>query len=454
MTGAGDDMTEHGNPDHGKLTPVLTHRWLSPTSWTLDTYHQFEGYRALRKALSAEPEQLVQLIKDSGLRGRGGAGFPTGMKWGFIPQGPTGPGAKPKYLVVNADESEPGTCKDIPLMMADPHSLIEGAVITSYAIRANQCFIYVRGEVLHPLRRVQNAVNEAYAAGYLGKDILGSGFDLEVVVHAGAGAYICGEETALLDSLEGRRGQPRLKPPFPATSGLYAAPTVVNNVETIATVPSIVSGGSDWFRSMGTEKSPGPKIFSISGHVERPGQYEAPLGITLRELLELAGGMKDGIPLKFWTPGGSSTPLLTAEHLDAPLDFEGMTEAGSLLGTTALMIFNETVSVPWAVLKWTEFYDHESCGKCTPCREGCFWLAKVLRRMVDGQGTPSDVELMLDLCDNIFGRSFCALGDGAVSPITSGIKYFRQEFLDLCVSQPAEAAVARPRQQAELAGAH
>ncbi|MDQ3988856.1 MAG: NADH-quinone oxidoreductase subunit F, partial [Actinomycetota bacterium] len=269
--------------DRKNLTPVLTRRWLSPTSWTIDTYHQFEGYSALRKALSAHPDQLIQLIKDSGLRGRGGAGFPTGMKWGFIPQGPAGPGAKPKYLVVNADESEPGTCKDIPLMMADPHSLIEGSIITSYAIRANLCFIYVRGEVLHPLRRVQNAVHEAYAAGYLGKDILGSGFDLDVVVHAGAGAYICGEETALLDSLEGRRGQPRLKPPFPATSGLYAAPTVVNNVETIATVPSIVSGGSDWFRSMGTEKSPGPKIFSISGHVERPGQYEAPLGITLRE---------------------------------------------------------------------------------------------------------------------------------------------------------------------------
>jgi NADH-quinone oxidoreductase subunit F len=449
MTSAGDDMTERS-----KLTPVLTRRWLSPTSWTIDTYLQFEGYSALRTALSAHPDQLIQLIKDSGLRGRGGAGFPTGMKWGFIPQGDQGAAAKPHYLVINADESEPGTCKDIPLMMADPHSLIEGSIITSYAIRAKQCFIYVRGEVLHPLRRVQNAVNEAYAAGYLGKDILGSGFDLDMVVHAGAGAYICGEETALLDSLEGRRGQPRLKPPFPATSGLYAAPTVVNNVETIATVPSIVSGGSDWFRSMGTEKSAGPKIFSISGHVERPGQYEAPLGITLRELLELAGGMSGGIPLKFWTPGGSSTPLLTAEHLDAPLDFEGMTEAGSLLGTTALMIFNETVSVPWAVLKWTEFYDHESCGKCTPCREGCFWLAKVLRRMVDGQGTPSDVELMLDLCDNILGRSFCALGDGAVSPITSGIKYFRQEFLDLCKEQPGDVTVARPRQQAELAGAH
>ncbi len=440
--------------DGTKLTPVLTHRWLSPRSWTIDSYCQSGGYRALRTALSAQPEQLVQLIKDSGLRGRGGAGFPTGMKWGFIPQGPTGPGAKPKYLVVNADESEPGTCKDIPLMMADPHSMIEGSIITSYAVQANLCFIYVRGEVVHPLRRVQNAVQEAYAAGLLGKDILGSGFDLEIVVHAGAGAYICGEETALLDSLEGRRGQPRLKPPFPATSGLYAAPTVVNNVETIATVPSIVDGGSDWFRSMGTEKSTGPKIFSISGHVERPGQYEAPLGITLRELLEMAEGMKDGIPLKFWTPGGSSTPLLTTEHLDVPLDFESMSEAGSMLGTAALMIFNETVSVPWAVLKWTEFYDHESCGKCTPCREGCFWLAKVLRRMVDGQGTPADIDLMLDLCDNILGRSFCALGDGATSPITSAIQYFRQEFLDLCSSQPADVAVARPRQQAELVGAH
>ncbi len=445
-------------PDRSLLAPVLTRRWLSPASWSIDTYTQLEGYRALRTALAAHPDQLIQLIKDSGLRGRGGAGFPTGMKWGFIPQvdpeqGAEGAAAKPKYLVINADESEPGTCKDVPLMMADPHSMIEGGIITAYAIRANLCFIYVRGEILHCIRRVQNAVNEAYTAGYLGKDILGSGFDLDVVVHAGAGAYICGEETALLDSLEGRRGQPRLKPPFPATSGLYAAPTVVNNVETIATVPSIVSGGSDWFRSMGGEKSPGPKIYSLSGHVERPGQYEAPLGITLRELLELAGGMKDGIPLKFWTPGGSSTPLLTAEHLDVPLDFEGVTEAGSMLGTTALMIFNETVSVPWAVMKWTEFYDHESCGKCTPCREGCFWLAKVLRRMVAGQGTAADVDVMLDVCDNILGRSFCALGDGAASPITSGIKYFRQEFLDLCEEQPGDATVARPRQQAELAGA-
>ncbi|WP_053715307.1 NADH-quinone oxidoreductase subunit NuoF [Saccharothrix sp. NRRL B-16348] len=410
------------------LTPVLTKRWLSPRSWTLKTYEQLEGYTALRKALKAHPDQLIQQCKDSGLRGRGGAGFPTGMKWGFIPQGD----GKPHYLVINADEGEPGTCKDIPLMMADPHSLIEGIIITSYAIRANFAAIYVRGEVLHVIRRLHAAVREAYEAGYLGKDILGSGFDLDVVVHAGAGAYICGEETALLDSLEGKRGQPRLKPPFPATAGLYASPTVVNNVETIASVPYIVNGGADWFRTMGRERSPGPKIFSLSGHVERPGQYEAPMGTTLRTLLDMAGGMKDGIPLKFWTPGGSSTPLFTAEHLDVPLDFEGAAEAGSMLGTTALQIFNETVSVPWAVMKWTEFYKHESCGKCTPCREGTYWLVQILQRMVAGNGTASDIDTLLDVCDNILGRSFCALGDGAVSPITSGIKYFKHEFLALC----------------------
>jgi NADH-quinone oxidoreductase subunit F len=335
-------------------------------------------------------------------------------------------------------------------MMADPHSLIEGCIITSYAIRANFCAIYVRGEALHCIRRLRKAVEEAYAKRYLGRDILGSGFDLDIVVHAGAGAYICGEETALLDSLEGRRGQPRLKPPFPATSGLYASPTVVNNVETIASVPDIVAGGSDWFRRMGTERSPGPKIYSLSGHVERPGQYEAPLGITLRELLDLAGGMKDGIPLKFWTPGGSSTPLFTAEHLDVPLDFEGAAAAGSMLGTTAVQVFNETVSVPWAVMKWTEFYKHESCGKCTPCREGTYWLVQILERMVHGEGTEQDVETMLDICDNILGRSFCALGDGATSPITSGIKYFRQEFLDLIAAQPA---VQRPEQLAQMSGA-
>src|ERR671917_1359761 len=318
-------------------------------------------------------------------------------KWGFIPQD----NPKPKYLVVNADESEPGTCKDIPLMLASPHTLVEGVIISAYAIRANHAFIYVRGEVLQVVRRLQQAVREAYSAGYAGANILGTGYDLEIIVHAGAGAYICGEETALLDSLEGRRGQPRLKPPFPAIAGLYASPTVVNNVENIATVPSIVTGGKDWFRTMGPEKSPGPKIYSLSGHVERPGQYEAPLGTTLRQLLELAGGMKDGIPLKFWTPGGSSTPIFTTEHLDVPLDFEGCAEAGSILGATAVMVFNETVSVPWAVMKWTQFYEHESCGKCTPCREGTFWLVQILERMVHGRGTEGDIETLLDVCDNV-----------------------------------------------------
>ncbi|GAB2930604.1 NADH-quinone oxidoreductase subunit NuoF [Rhodococcus aerolatus] len=439
------------------ITPVLTKRWLSPESWTLDTYTRLEGYTALRTALATDPDELIELVKASGLRGRGGAGFPTGMKWGFIPQAKegetTGPGAKPKYLVINADEGEPGTCKDTPLMMADPHSLIEGAVITCWAIRAHFCAIYVRGEILHAIRRLDAALAEARAAGLVGKDVLGTGFDCEIVVHAGAGAYICGEETALLDSLEGRRGQPRLKPPFPAVSGLYASPTVVNNVETIATVPFLVNGGAEWFRTMGREKSPGPKIFSLSGHVERPGQYEVPMGTTLRQLLELAGGMKDGVPLKFWTPGGSSTPLFTAEHLDVPLDFEGAVEAGSILGTTAVQVFNETVSVPWAVMKWTQFYEHESCGKCTPCREGTFWLAHVLERMVAGHGTAGDVDTLLDVCDNVLGRSFCALGDGAVSPITSGIKYFRDEFLALCDQQPDAARRAAELDEQALAAA-
>ena len=407
------------------LTPVLTDNWDADRSWTLASYEERGGYAGLRKALGMAPDDVVTAVKDSGLRGRGGAGFPTGMKWGFIPQD----NPKPKYLVVNADESEPGTCKDIPLMMASPHTLVEGVIISSYAIRANHAFIYVRGEVLHVIRRLQRAVQEAYLAGHLGKNIHGSGYDLDLVVHAGAGAYICGEETALLDSLEGRRGQPRLRPPFPAVAGLYASPTVINNVESIASVPSIVDNGPEWFASMGTEKSKGFGIFSLSGHVARPGQYEAPLGITLRELIGLAGGMREGHELKFWTPGGSSTPILTAEHLDVPLDFEGVGGAGSMLGTRALQIFDETTCVVRAVLRWTEFYKHESCGKCTPCREGTWWLAQTLARLERGQGTENDLEVLLDQCDNILGRAFCALGDGATSPITSSIEYFRDEYL-------------------------
>ncbi len=407
------------------LTPVLSDNWDQIRSWQLASYQRRGGYDALRKALTMQPADVVTAVKDSGLRGRGGAGFPTGMKWSFIPQD----NPKPKYLVVNADESEPGTCKDIPLMMASPHTLVEGVVIASYAIRASVAFIYVRGEVLHVVRRLQQAVQEAKDAGFIGRNILGTGYDLDVVVHAGAGAYICGEETALLDSLEGRRGQPRLRPPFPAVAGLYGCPTVINNVESIASVPVILKNGADWFSSMGTEKSKGMTLYSLSGHVTRPGQYEAPMGITLRQLLDLAGGVRAGHTLKFWTPGGSSTPLLTAEHLDVPLDYEGVGSVGSMLGTKALQIFDDTVCVVRSVLRWTEFYKHESCGKCTPCREGTWWLVQILERLEKGQGSEEDLVTLLDLSENITGRSFCALADGAVSPITSSIQFFRDEYV-------------------------
>ena len=406
-------------------TPMLTRRWNDERSWTLEAYQRTEGYQALRKALAMSPDEVIAEVKDSNLRGRGGAGFPTGMKWGFIPQGD----GVPHYLVVNADESEPGTCRDVPLMLADPHALIEGIVIAAYAVRAERAFIYVRGEVPHVIRRLHAARAEAYAAGFLGDNILGSGLNVDLVVHAGAGAYICGEETALLDSLEGYRGQPRLKPPFPATHGLYGCPTVVNNVGTLASVPPIILGGAAAFKAIGPEKSPGTSIFSLSGRVTRPGQYEAPMGTTLRELLAMAGGIREGHEIKFWTPGGSSTPMLTAEHLDLPLDFDSVAAAGSLNGTSAVMIFDDTDCVVRATAKWTEFYAHESCGKCTPCREGTYWLLQILERLEHGAGTAEDIETLLDTCDNINGRAFCALGDGATSPVVSSIKYFRDEYI-------------------------
>ncbi|MEY4152473.1 MAG: hypothetical protein RL470_532 [Actinomycetota bacterium] len=389
-----------------KLTPVLSAHWDQPDSFTIEAYTRNGGYTASKKALAMDPDAVIQLVKDSGLRGRGGAGFPTGMKWGFIPQGDN----KEHYLVVNADESEPGTCKDMPLLLANPHVLIEGCIIACHAIRAKHAFIYIRGEVTHVVRRVNAAIADAYKAGHLGNGI-------ELTLHIGAGAYICGEETALLDSLEGFRGQPRLRPPFPAIAGLYARPTVVNNVESISAVPAIINNGAEWYQSMGTEKSKGATLYSLSGHVNNPGQFEAPLGITLREILELAGGIRSGHKLKFWTPGGSSTPLFTDAHLDIPLDYEGVSAAGSMLGTKALQIFDETTCVVRA------------CGKCTPCREGTWWLVQILRDLENGTGTEADLEKLLDLCDNIMGRSFCALGDGATSPITSSIKYFRDEYI-------------------------
>ncbi|MDR2254236.1 MAG: NADH-quinone oxidoreductase subunit NuoF [Bifidobacteriaceae bacterium] len=407
------------------LAPLLTKRWGDERSWTLESYRRAGGYEALAKALALTPGEVLATVKDSGLRGRGGAGFPTGVKWSFLPP----PDGGPRYLVVNADESEPGTCKDIPLLMADPHSLIEGIAITAYAIGCHHAFVYLRGEVVHVYRRLLAAAREAAEAGLLGPSVMGSGYDLRLTVHAGAGAYICGEETALLDSLEGRRGQPRLKPPFPAVAGLYARPTVVNNVESIASVPWIVLGGADWWKSMGTEKSTGVAIYSLSGHVARPGQYEAPLGVTMRQLLELAGGVRAGHELKFWMPGGSSTPMFTPEQLDVPLDYDSVAGAGSMLGTRALQVFDETVCVTRAVTRWMEFYAHESCGKCTPCREGTFWLRAVLRRIEGGQGRAEDMQILDDIPKSIVGRAFCPLGDGAPSSLVSSLKFFREEYL-------------------------
>ncbi len=416
------------------LTPVITAHWDDPQSWSIDSYRSHGGYSAVADVLKADPDQVIETIKDSGLRGRGGAGFPTGMKWGFVPQGD----GKPHYLVVNADESEPGACKDIPIMLANPHALVEGVIIAAYAIRAKHAFIYIRGEVPHPIRRVRQAVAQASAAGLVGENILGSGFDLDIVVHGGAGAYICGEETALLDSLEGRRGQPRLKPPFPAVAGLYASPTVVNNVETIASVPYIVRNGDAWFRQFGTEKSPGFKVWAVSGHVNRPGIYEAPMGITMRELLAYAGGMRDGRDVKFWLPGGSSVPMLTPDHLDIPLTYEDMAEAGTMLGTGTPMLYDNTMSVVKAVTRWLEFYKHESCGKCTPCREGTFWITGTLQKFQAGHAEDSEVDTLVQLCQQILGRSFCALGDAAATPYPAALKHFREEFTAALTQPPDE----------------
>ncbi len=398
------------------LTPALTKQWGTEQSWTLDVALKNGAYEGLKRANTMEAADIIQTIKDSGVRGRGGAGFPTGLKWSFLPPDD----GKPRYMVVNADESEPGTCKDIPMIMADPHTLIEGVAIASRAINCKHAFIYLRGEVVHVYRRLMEAIYEAENAGLLG--------DLKITAHAGAGAYICGEETALLDSLEGRRGHPRLKPPFPAVAGLYSRPSVVNNVETISDVALVFRHSPEWYSSMGTERSKGCGIFSVSGHVEKPGQYEAPFGITMRELLEFSGGVRGGHKLKFWTPGGSSTPLFTEKDLDVPLDYEAVAAAGSMLGTRALQIFDETVSVVRTIRMWTEFYQHESCGKCTPCREGTYWMKEIMIRLERGEGRPGDLELLDDVAGNILGRSFCALGDAAATPVISALKLFREEF--------------------------
>jgi NADH-quinone oxidoreductase subunit F len=389
-----------------------------------DRYEELGGYRGLRAALKMTPAEVIEVVKASGLRGRGGAGFPTGVKWSFVPQD-TG---KPQYLVVNFDESEPGTFNNRELIERDPHQFLEGAIIAAYAVQCHTAFVYTRGEFLYPGQLLERTLGEAYAKGYLGADILGSGYDLDIVLHRGAGAYICGEETALLSSLEGYRGQPRLRPPFPAVEGLYASPTLINNVETLSNVPHILDRGADWFTSFGTEKSPGTKVFSVSGKVERPGNYEAPMGTTARSVIEMAGGVLDGKRLKAWTPGGSSTPFLTAEHLDVGLDFESIQAAGSLLGTGALIVTDERDCMVEAAGRLLRFYAHESCGKCTPCREGTWWVVRVLERIENGYGRMEDLPLIADIGDNMLFKAFCALADGAVSPISSTLKHFRDEY--------------------------
>jgi NADH-quinone oxidoreductase subunit F len=397
-----------------------------PDSYEIETYLRQGGYGALARVLEEnQPASIVEEVLNSGLRGRGGAGFPTGRKWMFLPKG-----AFPRYLVCNADEGEPGTFKDRVLIEHDPHGLVEGIIISSFACQVEHAFVYIRGEYALGYRRLRKAVDQAYAAGYLGKNILGSGYDLELSIMRGAGAYICGEETAMLSSLEGRRGHPKLKPPFPAAEGLYRKPTIINNVETLFNVPFIVSNGADWYRQWGTPMSPGLKLFSVSGHVERPGVYELPLSTPMSELIyDICGGPKDGVPLKVIIPGGSSTEMLPAEvALTALLDYESLCDVGSALGSGGVIVANERTCVVRLTQRMARFYKHESCGKCIPCREGTDWMYKILSRIEAGQGRMEDLPLLLDIALNIAGRSFCPLGDAAVGPVRSAVDRFREEF--------------------------
>src|SRR3954471_19564599 len=406
--------------------PVLTKYVREPNSFTLDFYLQHGGYESLKKSLAAHtPDQIVEMVKASGLRGRGGAGFPTGMKWQFVDK----KSEKPRYIACNADESEPGTFKDHVIMERNPHLLIEGCAIACYAIGARVAYIYIRGEFFHVQQVLERAIDEARAKGFLGTNILGSGFDCEVYVHRGAGAYEAGEETALLESLEGKRAQPRNKPPFPAVVGLYNKPTAVNNVETLCNVPLIVKNGPEWYAGLGPEKNGGPKLYCVSGHVKRPGVYEASMNITLRELIDgHAGGVRDGRTLKAVIPGGSSVPILMPDQLDTQASFDAIQKAGSLLGSAAIVVLDDTTCMVWLATNLLHFYRHESCGKCTPCREGTDWLYKIVRRIERGEGQMKDLDLLSSISGNIAGKTLCAFGDAAVTPITTTLKHFRHEY--------------------------
>ncbi len=403
---------------------VIFKRRGEPNGYTLDHYLATDGYAGLRKALTEmAPPDVIELIKASGLRGRGGAGFATGMKWSFIPKD----SPKPRYVVANCDEGEPGAWHDREMMEVDPHALLEGLLIASYAIGGRKAFIYCRGEFVLAYERLQQAIDDAYSRGFLGENILDTGFDCDIVLHRGAGGYICGEETALLESLEGYRGMPRSRPPFPAVEGLYASPTVVNNTQTLMNVGPIVANGVDWFRQWGTEKSPGTAVVSISGAVRNPRNIEVPMGTTVRECIELAGGVDDR-GMKAFCPGGSSTPMLVEEHLDVGMDYESLMAAGSVLGATAIIVVPKTVCIVRTVHRWMQFYEHESCGKCTPCREGTWWLANVLSRIEKGEGRPRDLDLLENLSNNMAGKTLCALADFAAGPVLSSLKHFFAEY--------------------------
>src|SRR5690554_1683155 len=423
---------------------MLEERFLSrhfdiPNAHTIEVFEKHGGYQAFRKAVTMDSDTIINEVKKSNLRGRGGAGFPCGIKWSFLPK----ESDVPKYLVINADEGEPGTFKDRYLMELDPHRHIEGCMIAAWALGIRYCYIFVRGELTVAIERLENAVKEAYAKGYLGKNILGKpGFDFDIYVHPGGGAYICGEETGLIEGLEGKAGQPRMKPPFPAVVGLFQAPTIVNNVETISSIPFIIERGGEWFASMGVEKNGGTKLYGVSGAVNRPGVYEAPSGITVRQLLEeYGGGMLEGHELKAFIPGGSSCAVLKPDKLDAVLGFETMREAGSSLGTGCVTFMDTNTCMVRVAARLAAFYHHESCGQCTPCREGTGWATKVLGAIEAGQGRQEDLDLLLDMCDNIEGHTICALGDSIAIPVRSYIRVFPEEFdahiKDGCCSFPS-----------------
>jgi NADH-quinone oxidoreductase subunit F len=404
---------------------VLTKHFGDDRYRHVDRYVELGGYEALRKALAMPKEEIVAEVKKANLRGRGGAGFPAGVKWGFLPKDLS----IPRILVVNADEGEPGTFKDRLIMSRGPHLLLEGIVITCFALTIRSAYIYIRGEFVRESKILQEAIDEACAEGFLGRDILGSGFDLEVTVHRGAGAYICGEETSTINSLEGKRGWPRVKPPFPATVGAFGLPTLVNNVETIADVPWIVTHGGDAFHALGCDKNGGTRLVGVSGPVNRPGIFELPANVSLREVIYThAGGLRDGKALKAVIPGGSSTPVLRPDQIDVTFDIESMQKIGTMTGTSGVIVIPEGTCMVRALCTLLDFYAHESCGQCTPCREGCGWLARIVRRIENGEGRDGDVELVLDLCDNMLGRTICALADAAVMPAESFIWKFREEF--------------------------